>query len=281
MRLGQSAACAMVLGVLGIITPAQLNAAQDSVINGNFSAGSGNAPDGWRTESWVHEPTTSYAWVGPRNGEAGEVEVSNLEPNDGRWTQSLVLDPGTYFVSAEIRTEGVSRSAGAFISLADEGIASFDITGDSYWQRVGFYLYVSGRPAKVDVKLRPGRLQVPQHRASVLPQCRDPQDRPAAAGHGLLRHSADPRPLAREFRVPGSAARRTGRNYVCRMAALLRSAGDSDVKWNRPGNVSNLGARTVGEHDQRLSHAGDSCVPRFCSTLRTRRRDSRTSNLAL
>lgn len=156
MRLGQSAACAMVLGVLGIITPAQLNAAQDSVINGNFSAGSGNAPDGWRTESWVHEPTTSYAWVGPRNGEAGEVEVSNLEPNDGRWTQSLVLDPGTYFVSAEIRTEGVSRSAGAFISLADEGIASFDITGDSYWQRVGFYLYVSGRPAKVDVKLRLG-----------------------------------------------------------------------------------------------------------------------------
>ena len=146
---------ALGLGLLAIASPG-LSTEHPSLFNGDFSRGSGSLPEGWRTESWVNEPTTSYTWKRAGDGQAGQVEITNLEPNDARWTQSLVLDPGMYLVTAEVRTEGVSSNIGAFISLGDEGIASRDISGDGDWQRVGFLVDVKHHPAKVEVKLRLG-----------------------------------------------------------------------------------------------------------------------------
>ncbi len=150
------AAIALILGLLETIAPARLAAAPGTLLNGDFSKGSGGSPEGWRTESWVNRPTTTYTWIKPTDSQSGQVVITSTGPNDARWTQSLVFDPGTYFVSADVRTERVSRAVGASISLADEGVASLDVTGDSGWRTLGFFLHVDGKPEKAELKLRLG-----------------------------------------------------------------------------------------------------------------------------
>jgi len=127
--------------------------------NGDFSNGSGNSPDSWRTQSWVNLPTTYYFWIKPSGGYPGEVGIENREPNDSHWEQPLHLGPGWYYVSAEVKTEGVDFTnglCGAFIGLADQGVVSLDLEGDRDWQRLGFYVRIGESGADIEVLLRLG-----------------------------------------------------------------------------------------------------------------------------
>lgn len=149
----------MSLGLFFVLLWASSGRAQNVLANSDFSEVSGNALAIWRTESWLSIPTTSFGWIPPSATHPGEVEIANLELNDARWTQSLLLDPGTYLVSTQVHAQGISTSVGAFISLGDEGVASDDVNGTGGWHRVGFFLQVPDRPMRVEVKLRLGGFQ--------------------------------------------------------------------------------------------------------------------------
>jgi dolichyl-phosphate-mannose-protein mannosyltransferase len=140
------------------ITPRHVCAANNLLQNGNFAKGSEDQPDEWRTEAWINKPDAFVChWHPPQNGAPGELEVNNLQANDGRWMQPLSLGPGWYQLSADIRTENVgAKEDGASISIMEDGIMSAEIRGTTGWQRVSLYLKVSGKGADVDVALRVG-----------------------------------------------------------------------------------------------------------------------------
>jgi hypothetical protein len=156
LRLSATLLCAMFLFVA--MTPRGAGAAQNLLQNGNFAKGSEDQPDEWRTEAWINKPDAFVChWHPPQNGNPGELEVDNLQANDGRWMQPLSLAPGWYQLSADIRTENVAtKEDGASISIMEDGIMSPEIRGTAGWQRVSLYLKVGGKGADVDVALRVG-----------------------------------------------------------------------------------------------------------------------------
>ena len=151
-------ALAAALATLAAVVPQPSSVNRNLLINGSLASGSGIQPDEWRTEAWTNSPEAfGYTWNHPEAGHPGELVVDNLKPNDGRWMQSLTLEPGWYYLSAEIRTEKVGASeTGASISVMDDGAMSPDIHGTTNWQKTGFYLSVSAGGADIDVALRVG-----------------------------------------------------------------------------------------------------------------------------
>lgn len=139
------------------LTASVANAGSNLLLNGDFAKGSGPQPDEWRIEAWIQSPEAfATSWEHAEGGGSGELVVDNLKPNDGRWQQSLTLEPGWYYVSAEVRTENVGdKEDGATISILDDGIMSPDIRGTSDWQKVGIYLKLD-KGADVEVALRVG-----------------------------------------------------------------------------------------------------------------------------
>ncbi len=128
------------------------------LLNPNFSTGSGNQPDDWRTEAWVEKPgATAYRWIHPGPGHPGELEIENLQPNDARWMQTLNLGPGWYHFTVDIRTADVPADRiGATLSVMPGDIMSTDVRHTSGWTPVGLYLLVGKRGADVNVALRLG-----------------------------------------------------------------------------------------------------------------------------
>lgn len=132
-------------------------AGSNLLANSDFSRGAGRSPDDWRTAGWKEAPSvTGYDWLHSPGSEL-ELVVTNFQPNDARWVQSLSLGPGWYYVSVEARTENVpSDEAGASISLDEDSINSPDLRGTTDWQRLGFYIEVGKHGADMDIALRLG-----------------------------------------------------------------------------------------------------------------------------
>ncbi len=127
------------------------------LLNGDFAKGSGDQPDSWRTEAWINEPDAFRAHWHSYADKPNELEVDNLQANDGRWMQSLTVVPGWYQLGVDVRTENVGdKESGATISVMEDGIMSADIHGTADWQHVTLYLKVGGHGADIDVALRVG-----------------------------------------------------------------------------------------------------------------------------
>ena len=128
------------------------------LVNGDFSKGSVDQPDEWRTEAWLNSPETfAHHWVHAAGGGPNQLEVDNLKANDARWEQAVSLPGGFYYLSAEVRTENVGANAdGASISIMNDGMMSPLVHGTSDWQSVGFYFRVGPHGADIDVALRVG-----------------------------------------------------------------------------------------------------------------------------
>jgi hypothetical protein len=139
------------------LAPGKPHAAQNLLRNADFSKGSGDAPDHWRTGGWIQTPgTTIFAWI-HKPGAPAMLMVDNRLSNDARWVQSLTLAPGWYHMSAEIRADPVSPYLiGANISILEDSIMSADVRGTTGWRPVGFYLEVGKKGADVDLALRVG-----------------------------------------------------------------------------------------------------------------------------
>jgi hypothetical protein len=150
---------ALALGLTGSrdLWAAQNGAAQNLVDNADFSKGAGESPDHWRTESWDQKSdVSSYAWI-HQPGEAAQLEVNNAKPNDARWMQAINLDPGWYYLSVQVRTEGVGDNAtGASVSIMEDGAMSHDVRGTTPWREIGFYLKVSDRGGDIEIACRVG-----------------------------------------------------------------------------------------------------------------------------
>jgi dolichyl-phosphate-mannose-protein mannosyltransferase len=146
------------VALLAVTTVRAAAASGNILLNGDLRKGSENQPDDWRTEAWVNGPDAiRYTWMHPTGTTPGTLEVDNLKPNDGRWMQPLSLKPGWYYCSVNLRTENIGTAAtGASISMMEDGIMSSDVRGTADWQRLGFYVKVSGRGADVDIALRVG-----------------------------------------------------------------------------------------------------------------------------
>ncbi len=150
------AAAAFVLAIMVVSIPA--HGSRNLLNNGDFTRGSGDSVDGWRTDAWLLTAgTTEYGWIAPRSGEPGEVEISTHRDNDARWVQGLSLGAGWYHISVEARTRKVLPFfTGATVSVLEDGIMSEDLRGNNEWSPLGFYLRVGRHGADVDVALRLG-----------------------------------------------------------------------------------------------------------------------------
>lgn len=144
--------------ILVALSPRPVSAAPNLLVNGDFAKGSEDQPDNWRTEAWIQKPDAFVChWHAPSAGGVGEMEVDNLQPNDGRWRQPLSLTQGWYHLSADIRTENVgTKEDGASISVMEDGIMSPEVKGTSGWQHEALYFKVGAGGADIDVALRVG-----------------------------------------------------------------------------------------------------------------------------
>jgi hypothetical protein len=126
--------------------------------NGDFSLGSEDSVNGWRTDAWIQDPgATDYHWIRPVAGASGEIELFTHHDNDARWLQPVSLGPGWYRISAEAKTAKVLPFfTGANVSILEDGITSADLRGDHDWTPLSLFLKIGPRGADVDVCMRLG-----------------------------------------------------------------------------------------------------------------------------
>ena len=137
---------------------AHADVARNLLVNGDFTHGSGDSVDGWRTDAWILTPgTTDYSRIPPHDGQPAQLKVFTHRDNDARWAQSVSLGPGWYYISAETRTDDVlTFMVGANVSVLEDGIKSEDLRGTTSWQRIGLYIKIPARGADIDIALRLG-----------------------------------------------------------------------------------------------------------------------------
>ncbi|MGD0074474.1 MAG: hypothetical protein ABSD31_09045 [Candidatus Binataceae bacterium] len=150
---------ALMMVVLAVATTVSRDvwASENLLANADLSKGAGDSPDHWRTESWDQKSdVSSYAWI-RRPGEPAMLEVKNSKPNDARWMQSLDLEPGWYYLSVEVRTEGVGdKATGASLSIMEDGAMSNDVHGTAPWHEIGMYLKIGKRGGDIEIACRLG-----------------------------------------------------------------------------------------------------------------------------
>ena len=131
--------------------------AQNVLLNGDLSRGSGNAPEGWKTAGWDNSANaTTYTWH-HSPGETPTIEVSNTKPNDSYWFQKIHLAEGWYYLSAFIRAEGVPpEGVGVNLSIIEDGMISEQFHGTTDWKKVGFYLKIGAAGAELPLGCRLG-----------------------------------------------------------------------------------------------------------------------------
>ena len=110
--------------------------------NGDLSSGNGNAPQDWYALS-SDKKLTTFSWT-KTPGDGGVLKIVNSNQNFASWHQALILPPGLYEISAEVRVEGAQpRGSGANIAIQTyDGIRliSKHLHGTSDWQKNFFLL---------------------------------------------------------------------------------------------------------------------------------------------
>jgi hypothetical protein len=158
--LGARSSLYFVLVALTIVFRSPLAVAQNLLVNGDFSQGSGEQPGHWKAESWIRRDSTEFIWIPPFGSDPGELGIASSKLNDARWKQSIVLPPGLYNAGVDILSRGIPQEswAGAFMSIGDQGVASMDVKGNSMWVRREIFFKTSRDKTKIEVKLRLGGL---------------------------------------------------------------------------------------------------------------------------
>ena len=154
--LGASLIAAVILARPDSSAAQDLVRNEDLLRNGDFSAGTADTPEGWRRQSWVDLPTTRFVWIKPASGEPGMVSVENGADNMARWVQDVHLNPGWYYVGAQVETIGLGTDeskTGAMVSLTGLGVVGRDLTGSNAWTTSSFYLKVGAGGADVPISL--------------------------------------------------------------------------------------------------------------------------------
>jgi len=124
--------------------------------NGELVDGTGYRPSHWdRAITRPSENTTMFSWI-HQPGAAGELRLTNVNPNDSEWSQTVRLFAGLYYLSGEMRTEVMrGRLGDARIGIDHHERASFDFPSGrtGRWTRGGMYFRVRNQ-ADVEVFCR-------------------------------------------------------------------------------------------------------------------------------
>ena len=127
---------------LSLCAPICARAETNLAKNGDLSAGTGNAPNDWYALS-SDKKLTTFSWT-KTPGDGGVLAINNLNQNIASWHQALILAPGLYEISAEVRVEGAQpRGSGANIAIQTyDGIRliSKHLHGTTQWQKLSFLL---------------------------------------------------------------------------------------------------------------------------------------------
>src|SRR5271168_3362402 len=123
--------------------PARALAETNLAKNGDLSAGAGLAPDDWYALA-SDKKLSTFSWTRTL-GHGGVLEIANLDRNFASWHQALMLRPGTYEVSAEVRVEDAGadqRGGGANLAVqsVDGRVISEAVHGASDWRKISFLL---------------------------------------------------------------------------------------------------------------------------------------------
>jgi Gpi18-like mannosyltransferase len=112
------------------------------VKNGDLAAGFDGAPADWYALSHDRK-LGKFSWTYTQS-EGGVLGISNLSRNYASWHQALILRPGIYQVSAEVRVEGaMEHEGGASIAISTyDGVVltSQHLQGTADWQTLPFFL---------------------------------------------------------------------------------------------------------------------------------------------
>jgi Gpi18-like mannosyltransferase len=112
------------------------------VNNGELTAGFDGAPADWYALS-SDRKLSKFSWT-YTPAEGGALGISNLNSNYASWHQALILRPGIYEISADVRVEGAQpRAGGANIAISTyDGIRliSAHLHGTTGWQTLSFFL---------------------------------------------------------------------------------------------------------------------------------------------
>lgn len=108
------------------------------LVNGDFALEQNGLPSGWKTFA-LPGCGSRFAWRND-HGAAPELEINNSEPNESTIAQSIILDPGWYRLSAEVRTEDVSKRGGAYLYLAPQdasiSLTTSPVRGSKDWRKL-------------------------------------------------------------------------------------------------------------------------------------------------
>lgn len=138
-------------------SPALCATPVELVTNGLLSQGHTGQPVGWQHIAYFSTPDVSkYSWqVSPLG--VGALGIFNVRPNDSRWVQDFAVSGSTwYHVSGWIRTENVGSSAGAHLSVAENGYSSEDLRGTAAWRHVQFWMKTKPDQKSVELECRLG-----------------------------------------------------------------------------------------------------------------------------
>ena len=117
--------------------------ADELVVNGQLSSGSGTKPKAWEQQAFFPgADAVTFKWT-PNPSKPGLLEITNTQPNDSRWLQTLNVSPSTWYrVSGWIRSENVGTTGGlgAYLDEMDDDYQSDDLRGSKDWQQVQFWM---------------------------------------------------------------------------------------------------------------------------------------------
>jgi len=110
-------------------------AARDNLLmNSDVSAGSA-IPNHWRPTG---APCESFQWLHPQ-GQPGVLQIEDTPAGYAAWGQSIELSSDWYYLSADLRTEGLAR---AFLAMRMGAVFARTFFTAHDWQRGGFYIHV-------------------------------------------------------------------------------------------------------------------------------------------
>ena len=145
------------LVALACLVPA-LAGAQSLVRNGAFTEADGDRPASWQTDQWSPTLGTTFEWLVPTTG-VGVVVIRNPVGNDGRWTQTVRVQPETWYrLSGSLRAIGVTGPGfGASLGIMGGFEQSRELKGeDTGWQQVSMWFKTKAAQNEVVVACRLG-----------------------------------------------------------------------------------------------------------------------------
>ena len=141
-------------------TPQDEQMVQGNLIaNGDFSAVTGNVPDGWEKGMWVTSAGASYLEAVTLKDGTTAALIENAAANDARFEQTVAVRPNaTYRLCARVRAEGVDMTkTGANLSfLGVYGTSRCAYETDGEWVTLTLYAQTGKNQREATVCVRLG-----------------------------------------------------------------------------------------------------------------------------